>query len=211
MGLDLAVMPAILGSLCHDATAWPILPSPTHVPQRLLGTDLKVICTLATAEPSNKKATVWVFVSFFMCSYNATELMLHNAQIRPLIVIILDITLLIWHTIFKYHFPFDTFCGWVLLCKWSSPLTWNCWLWAQNTDIVRQKERKATKKVHIVSRCSSYSCHGIEFDQTEWMKIKVHTHGLFSKQLIKTVTFVWVQTTNSVFHTHTHTHDKINK
>jgi len=47
MRLGLAVKPAILRSLCHDATAWPILPSSSHVPQRLLGTDLKVICTLA--------------------------------------------------------------------------------------------------------------------------------------------------------------------
>jgi len=100
MRLGLAVKPAILRSLCHDATAWPILPSSSHVPQRLLGTDLKVICTLAqllNRHAKKKKATVCVFVCFLFLNicYNATEPMLHNTQIRPLILIILDLTLLI--------------------------------------------------------------------------------------------------------------------
>lgn len=142
MGLCLAVMPAFLRSLCHYATHWP---SSASVPPRLLGTDLQVICSLAQllnhhAKKKKKNYTVRVCVPSF---YNAIELMLHNTQIRPLTVITLDHTLLIWHTIFLYDFSLVLFVAGCCYCAMDQSL--------DSADsglriLVRQRDRGGIQK-----------------------------------------------------------------
>lgn len=166
MGLGMVHMPAVLGNLCSDANHWRILTISSYIPERPAGPESRMYSG-STAVPVMQKYFVYVCSSYaalitqqnwFCVTFNKTPDGHHSKPHSP-------------HTIFKWHFPLVLSVVGCWCCATARFLEATADSWS-GTLILQDRERARAPKTgtaHIVTRCSSYSCHGIELNQTKWM------------------------------------------